>query len=90
MKIFVEIRFETSLKQTRERDQGLFGSAEEVTKRYELGYLPGQKIYLETCQPREKTDLVLDNNDLMNIRLFFRNREIESGLGSLANTRFLH
>ncbi|MCL4880084.1 MAG: uridine kinase [Anaerolineae bacterium] len=70
MKIFVEISFETSLKRARERDQVLFGSVEEVTKHYELRYLPGQKIYLETCQPREKANLVLDNNDLMNPVIF--------------------
>ncbi|MBZ0307693.1 MAG: uridine kinase [Anaerolineae bacterium] len=66
IKIFIDIRFETALKRALERDAELFGSAEEVIKRYQQRYLPGQKLYLESCQPAVKADLVLDNNDLFN------------------------
>jgi uridine kinase len=66
IKIFIDIRFETALKRVLERDVDLFGSTEEVIRRYQQRYLPGQKLYLESCQPAVKADLVLDNNDLFN------------------------
>ncbi len=66
VKIFIDIRFETALKRALQRDVELFGSTEEVIKRYQQRYLPGQKLYLESCQPAAKADIVLDNNDLLN------------------------
>jgi len=65
-KIFVEIDFQTSLTRALERDQYLFGNKEEIEKRYNERYIPGQKIYLESENPQEKADIVIDNNDYMN------------------------
>jgi uridine kinase len=66
VKIFVEIDFQTSLNRALERDLYLFGSKEEIEKRYKERYIPGQKIYLEAEHPQEKADIVIDNNDFMN------------------------
>ena len=66
MKIFVEIDFETSLNRALERDLYLFGSKEEIERRYKERYIPGQKIYLVSETPQQKADIVIDNNDFMN------------------------
>lgn len=64
VKIFVEIDFQTSLNRALERDLYLFGSKEEIEKRYNERYIPGQKIYLETVNPQQKADFLVENNDL--------------------------
>lgn len=66
VKIFVEIDFETSLNRALERDLYLFGSKEEIERRYKERYIPGQKIYLVSETPQQKADIVIDNNDFMN------------------------
>ena len=61
--IFVEAAFEVTLVRTMQRDLALFGSAEEVRKRYEQRYIPGQKLYFEECRPKERANVVVDNNE---------------------------
>jgi uridine kinase len=70
--VFVDVSFETSLKRAMERDRYLFGEAKDVRLRYTQRYIPGQKIYLHNCQPKEKAHAVLDNNDLANPVLIFQ------------------
>lgn len=67
--IFVAIDFDVSVERAAQRDQYLFGSAEAVRKRYWKRYVPGQRIYLETCQPKKHADIVIDNNDFMHPRM---------------------
>jgi uridine kinase len=62
-KIFLEIEFETCLKRVETRDQHLFGHAAEVRERYETRYIPGQKIYFETCSPKKMADMIIRNDD---------------------------
>lgn len=64
--IFVNATFETILARAEQRDAVLFGSVEEVRERYERRYIPGQKLYLDECRPRERAAVVLDNNDPLN------------------------
>ena len=41
------------------------GADAEVTRgKYESRYLPGQRLYLEQCRPRERADIVVDNTNL--------------------------
>jgi uridine kinase len=61
--IFVEAAFEVTLARAVERELVLFGSAEEIRKRYEHRYIPGQKLYFEACQPKERARIIVDNND---------------------------
>ncbi|MCB9143760.1 MAG: hypothetical protein H6635_00195 [Anaerolineales bacterium] len=63
LKIFMEIDFQTSIKRALERDIYLFGNEEEILKRYQERYIPGQKIYFELESPKEKADIIIDNND---------------------------
>lgn len=61
--IFVAADFEMTGARAEQRDAHLFGSVEEVRKRYKLRYIPGQRLYYEECRPRERADVVIDNND---------------------------
>jgi uridine kinase len=74
--IFVEADFETILARAAERDAVLFGSAEEVRKRYEHRYIPGQKLYYAESRPKERADVVIDNNDPGNPVITKRHQEI--------------
>jgi uridine kinase len=61
--IFVEAAFEVTLVRAQQRDLALFGTVAEVTQRYEQRYIPGQRLYLEECRPKERATVVVENND---------------------------
>jgi uridine kinase len=61
--IFVKADFQVTLMCALARDLPLFGSTEEIRRRYEARYIPGQMLYLEECDPESRADLVIDNND---------------------------
>ena len=61
--IFVEAAYETTVGRAEQRDTVLFGSVGEVRERYEQRYIPGQKLYIAECRPKERADVVVDNND---------------------------
>jgi uridine kinase len=61
--IFVEADFRTTLARAEQRDVVIFGSVEEVRRRYERRYIPGQKLYFAQSRPRERAKIVVDNND---------------------------
>ena len=61
--IFVDAAFEVTLARAIQRDVRLFGDAASVQSRYEKRYIPGQRIYLEQCQPKKKAMVVVNNDD---------------------------
>jgi uridine kinase len=63
LSVFVDITFETMLKRALSRDIQLFESEKELLKKYHNRYIPGEKIYLEKCFPKEKSHIVIDNNN---------------------------
>ena len=63
LSVFVRVEPEESLRRALVRDVQLFGSREEVERRYRTRYLPGQQLYLEEAGPLEFADLVVDNDD---------------------------
>lgn len=64
--IFVEVDFETTLARAEQRDRVQLGSVEAVRKLYEQRYIPGQRLYYAEARPKERADVVIDNNDLRN------------------------
>ena len=64
--VFVDASFEITLARAQERDAAYLGSREEVRKRYEQRYIPGQKLYFAECRPKERAQVVIDNNDPSN------------------------
>jgi uridine kinase len=69
LSFFLDVTFETVRKRAKERHGGDFGSEEEIMERYARRYIPGQKLYLARCKPRERADFVIDNNDWEKPRL---------------------
>lgn len=68
--------FPVSLARAERRDRELFGSIEEVRRRYEERYIPGQRLYLSTQQPERFASLVVDNNDPSKPRVVAREEAV--------------
>jgi len=56
LKIFIDISFEEVIRRAVKRDSG---EMEDIIDIYNKRYIPGQKIYLERCQPKESADIVI-------------------------------
>ena len=61
--IFVAVEPEECLRRALERDLELFGSPEEIERRYRTRYLPGQLLYLEDARPLDHAHFVVTNDD---------------------------
>jgi len=69
LSIFLDIKFETVLERALQRDIELFRNEETIKLRFLKKYIPGEKLYLEKCNPINRADIVIDNNDFMNPKL---------------------
>jgi len=69
--VFVDAAFEVTFLRAVHRDLTLFGTEENLRQRYELRYVPGQKIYLMQCKPKQAVDAIVDNNDVAHPSIFF-------------------
>ena len=78
LKIFVKVNFETVLNRASIRDQKLFGTTEQVQTRYQQKYIPGQKNYLKSCSPEKLSDLVIENDNPMNVNVFWKTQRKNS------------
>jgi RimJ/RimL family protein N-acetyltransferase len=63
LRIFIDISFEEVLNRACKRDSSLF---QDVTQRYNNKYIPIQKLYMKQYNPKEQSDIVIDNNDYWN------------------------
>ena len=70
-RIFVQVDFDVALQRAVTRDQQRLGSPEEVVARYRRRYFPAQRMYLDTVQPRQRADVIIDNNDPDNPEIIF-------------------
>lgn len=70
--IFVDASFDVTLQRALVRDRDLFGNADNTKRRYRERYIPGQKLYLEECNPHSKADLVFKNNDIDRPEIIWR------------------
>lgn len=61
--VFLHADFDVTLKRAQQRDLALFGSVEEVRRRYLERYIPGQRLYLGSAQPESHASVVIDNTD---------------------------
>jgi uridine kinase len=69
LRVFVQADFDVTVRRAERRDLPLFGDIEVVRERYRRRYIPGQRLYLSACQPRELADVVVDNNEPARPRL---------------------
>jgi len=73
--VFVRAAFDVTSKRAEQRDVHLFGSVDEVRRRYRERYIPGQQLYLTMVQPERQASVVLDNDDPLSPRVFEFDRE---------------
>ena len=69
--IFVAVPFAETQRRAEVRDVVLFGTEDEVRRRYEARYVPGQQLYFAQERPQSKADVVVDNLDPANPRLIW-------------------
>ncbi len=67
IKIFVDVPFEVTIPRAIERYAD--GDEEETRKHYRERYVPGQEIYFRESFPKEKADIVIENEDFGNPNL---------------------
>jgi len=66
LKIFVDADFKNTMERAKKRDGYYLGEQSEIEEKYNIRYIPGQKLYIEQSNPKEKADIVVDNNDFNN------------------------
>ena len=69
LRVFVSVGFDEVLRRALDRDAALFGSRDEVARRYRRRYIPGQRLYYAAAGPAEAADVVVYNNDPASPRL---------------------
>ncbi len=69
--IFVSVPFAETVRRAVERDVYLFGSEDEVRRRYETRYVPGQQLYYSREKPQARADVVVENADPASPRLIW-------------------
>jgi len=72
LSVFVHTAFDVTLARALERDVELFGSREEVRRRYEVRYIPGEKLYLERARPLDLADAIFLNDEPERAALVWR------------------
>ena len=68
IKIFVDADFKITVKRAIKRaaEREYIGAEKEILDKYEKRYIPGQQLYFEKAQPKEKADIIIDNSDFEN------------------------
>lgn len=68
LKIFLDIDFESALERAVKRtaDQEHIGSEQAIIDKYNTRYIPAQQLYYQEATPKEKADIIIDNNDFNN------------------------
>jgi len=66
IKIFIDADFEITVRRAIKRDGYYLGSKQEILEKYNRRYVPGQLLYFREAHPREKADIIIENNDFNN------------------------
>ena len=61
LRVYLHVPESVTLTRAVQRDVQLFGSEEDVRRRYEHRYLPGQALYRQEAAPLDYADVLLDN-----------------------------
>jgi uridine kinase len=61
LSVYLRVSPEETLRRAHRRDLGLFGSAEEIERRYLGRYLPGQALYRQEADPEARAHILVDN-----------------------------
>ena len=63
LSIYLHVPESVTLARALQRDAELMAGAEQVRRRYEQRYLPGQALYRAAASPLETASIVIDNSD---------------------------
>lgn len=69
IKIFLDITFETSLGRALNREKDIKKLGDQIKLKYSQRYIPGQKLYFKEAKPKERADIVINNNNFEKPRL---------------------
>jgi uridine kinase len=61
LSVYLQVSPEETLRRAHHRDLRLFGSAQEIERRYVGRYLPGQVLYRQRANPEAIAHIVVDN-----------------------------
>jgi uridine kinase len=64
--IFVDVDTDVSVQRACARHRRESGLMEDTSARYHQRYVPGQRLYLKLCRPKERAVAIVNNNDWMN------------------------
>ncbi len=72
--VFVEVTLENSILRGVERDFATSSgvSKEEIKRKYQLRYVPAQRLYFEDANPQEFAKLIFDNNEISTPKLLIQ------------------
>jgi uridine kinase len=70
--IFVDIDEETSVQRATKRDGYYLGNEAEIVDMYRRRYVPGQRLYFAEASPKEKADIIVQNECVENPEITFR------------------
>ena len=62
-RIWVQVSMEEAIGRGVRRDSVALGGEAEARRRYETRYYPGQRLYLHECDPINRVDVIVDNED---------------------------
>ena len=62
LSVYLHVPESVTLARAVQRDLQLFGTEENVRRRYERRYLPGQDVYRKAAAPLDHADIVIDNS----------------------------
>lgn len=72
--IWVDAPFEVTVERAVARDAARGGDRVATRKKYRDRYIPGQRIYMSRCAPKERADIVFDNTDVQRPRMNYQRR----------------
>jgi uridine kinase len=58
-----------------QRDAGGIGDTAAIRARYEQRYIPGQRLYIEHCRPKEVADIIVENGVIEKPHVQFKSPE---------------
>jgi uridine kinase len=77
--IWLDVPFEVTVERAIARDQRAGGDAAVTRAKYERRYVPGQRLYLAQCRPRDRARIVVDNSVLERPHMVIRRDEQGQG-----------
>jgi uridine kinase len=69
LSVYLRVSPEETLRRAHRRDLELFGSSEEIERRYLGRYLPGQALYRERADPEKLANILVDNERSISPRI---------------------